>query len=410
MTIALQPRPVWGASPRGGARLVGPTPTRDSRLAFRADIEGLRAVAIVLVVLCSIAGRLLSVGPLRLLGRLSYSWYLWHWPMLVFLRELVPNASLQLRVLVSVAALLPAAATYALVESPIGARLHGHAGRVVAGAAALTLITLGPATAGSEAELPRIHGDGCQVGMHRTASPRCAYGAAAADTTVVLFGDSHAGHWFPALESVAAERGWTLVALTKTGCPSVAVTTMNASLDRAYHECDAWRRHALGRIATERPTIVVVANARSYRVRVGDGAQRTDSTVAGLDAWRTGLTAILAEIRASGATVLVLQDTPRLLVNVPQCLSRRIDEPAGCSGRTEMAIDTVVSNAERNAAGLVPGVSYTLLNAAICDGAVCSAVRDGQVRFLDTNHLTVRFAESLAPDMSRALSEALAAR
>ena len=38
-------------------------------------------------------------------------------------------------------------------------------------------------------------------------------------TTVVLFGDSHAMQWFPALNGLAKEHDWRLVGLTKAACP-----------------------------------------------------------------------------------------------------------------------------------------------------------------------------------------------
>jgi hypothetical protein len=86
----------------------------------------------------------------------------------------------------------------------------------------------------------RVYADGCQVPLLERASPPCEYGPAKNDTTVVLFGDSHAAHWFPAFDSVATLRGSKLVNLTKTGCPSVTVTLNN--LGRRYVECVA-RRH-----------------------------------------------------------------------------------------------------------------------------------------------------------------------
>src|SRR6185312_5644746 len=38
-------------------------------------------------------GEMLSSAPFQMLGRLSYSWYLWHWPFLVFAAALLPNIS-----------------------------------------------------------------------------------------------------------------------------------------------------------------------------------------------------------------------------------------------------------------------------------------------------------------------------
>ena len=368
-------------------------------------------------------GRFLALGPIRVIGRLSYSWYLWHWPALVLLRAVVPDPSLGLNVLVALGALVPAAVTYGFVESPIrhAEGLQRHPRRVVAAAVVLALVTIGAASGAARRaraqlatapyaeiaaarELPRINADGCQLGMLDVVSPECRYGAPASDSVIVLFGDSHAGQWFPTLESIALDRGWALVTLVKTGCPSISVTTVNASLGRAYRECDTWRRSALDRIASLRPAVVVVANARSYRVTAGGVVGRTDSTAFGLAQWRAGLVRTLSAVRSAGAQVLVLQDTPRLPVHVPDCLMRNQGDPSKCSGLAAAAIDTVVSGAERGVVEGMPGTVYASLNGAICDGSDCPGAHDGVIRFYDTNHLTVRYSASLAPELARVLA------
>ena len=376
----------------------------------------------------TVVTRLLSLGPVRLVGRLSYSWYLWHWPALVLFRAASPRPSLALDMLLAVGALLPAAATYAFVESPVrhSERLQRHPRRVVAASVVLGLVTIAVATGAAArarallstapyAEidaaraLPRINAEGCQLGMLDVVSPECRYGAASSDSVIVLFGDSHAGQWFPALEAIAIQRGWSLVTLVKTGCPSVSVTTVNASLGRAYVECDTWRRSAIERIAALRPNLVVVANARSYRVTAGGVVGRTDSTAFGIGQWRNGLARTLSAVRASGAEVLVLQHTPRLPVHVPDCLMSNRGDPARCFGIAASAIDTVVSAAEREVTLGISGAAFASLNGSICDGPECPGARDGVIRFYDTNHLTIRYSASLAPDLERLLTRLRAA-
>src|SRR5690606_1094399 len=142
----------------------------------------------------------------------------------------------------------------------------------------------------------------------------CAYGDPSAARTMVLFGDSHAAQWFPALERIALTRGWRLVSLTKSGCPAVDVSLFNLALGRPYEECDAWRDAVMRRIASERPAVVVVANASLY---LEDERQQLD-----IDAWKQGLARTVASLRKADAGVLVLHDTPRPDFDVPACLSR----------------------------------------------------------------------------------------
>lgn len=126
-------------------------------------------------------------------------------------------------------------------------------------------------------------------------SPACVYGAVASDTTLVLFGDSHAAQWFPALEQVAARRRWRLVSLTKSACPSAMVSVLNPSLGRAYVECDRWRRRAFARIDSLHATIVVVSNAGLYTL-VSGSQQISMTKPEGVLMWTEGLGSSVREL------------------------------------------------------------------------------------------------------------------
>lgn len=372
--------------------------------------------------------RLLSLAPLRLIGRLSYSWYLWHWPMLVYLREVRPEPSTRLSLAVALASLLPAAATYAWVESPIrfSTSLKQRSRQVVVAAVLLAAVTV---AAGSGASAyanwrlgtpryasitqsrvsARTYADGCQVPLLSVESPPCKYGPGTNDTTIVLLGDSHAAQWFPAVDSMATLRGWTLVNLTKTGCPTVTLGVTNSNLGRRYTECDTWRANAIRRVVDMRPAIVLIANAHTYNVIVGSADPLTDTSDVAIREWHDGLLRTLGALRASGASLVVLEDTPRPFADVPRCLVKFIDNPGRCDLNPKRALNPRQSTAERTAVAAVPGASYISLNDALCDGQKCPAQRDGVVRFRDNSHISVRFAASLTSRLSETLTRAIAA-
>jgi peptidoglycan/LPS O-acetylase OafA/YrhL len=373
----------------------------------------------------TLVARGLSLPSMRLIGRLSYSWYLWHWPMLVYLRESVSSPTLTMNVAVAALSLIPAAATYAWVESPIrfSKVLQQHARYAVSGAVLIAALLYGAAPlaihhANATLASPRmaavlaarskarVYADGCQVSLLAKVSPPCVYGPGRNDTTLVLFGDSHAAHWFPAFDSVATLRGWTLVNLTKTGCPSVTVPLNN--LGRRYVECDEWRRYAIGRIVAMRPTLVVVANDRTYHVIVGDKMPLTDTSGLARRTWHDGLVQTLTELTPSRAHVLVLEDTPQPGVDVPRCLVKYIDEPTECDVSPRRALSPNMSGSERHAVSVVPGVTYFSMNAYLCDLGSCPVSRDGVVRYADDDHLAVRFSAMLAPLLSHELTRAVA--
>ena len=147
----------------------------------------------------------------------------------------------------------------------------------------------------------------------------------------MLFGDSHAAQWFPALAQLADQHRWRLLVLTKKGCPTASISVFSPMVNRELRECDAWRINVAARLAAEQPDLVLMS---SYRYRQ-TGAW---AGVEGNQAWQQGLSATLAAYRPLADRVLVLGDTPTPARDIPACVSanlgRRLGlrEPAGRSG------------------------------------------------------------------------------
>src|SRR3954454_17639837 len=105
-----------------------------------------------------------------------------------------------------------------------------------------------------------MYADGCHLDAPEAKSPPCVHGVPSSDTTVVLFGSSHAMQWFPALNEIAKERDWRLVGLTKSACPPAEVHVYSGVLRREYRECDQWRERTLKRIVQdENPSLIVTS-------------------------------------------------------------------------------------------------------------------------------------------------------
>ena len=377
---------------------------------------------------------LLGHHRLQALGRLSYGWYLWHWPVLVIgPAALGVAAGLATRVLLAGGALGFAVITYHLVEDPIrrrrilrdqpvrglkaGAALCCVAGltavvgavwppaveappraqdlrAVVAGAAdptrtmAVVVAAAGavgelpsnltPSVAQAGSDRPRVYADHCHVDSQTTAVPLpCTYGDPAAKTTVVLFGDSHAAQWFPALDLIARQRHWKLISWTRTGCPAadLPVTLGDAA-------CPVWRKAALQRIEKLEAALVVLASGTGYRpAGAGDADRR----------WRTGWARTQQQLLDAGARVVTIGDTPYLPVAAPECLSRR--SPGSCAPPR----GAVLRGPGQRAAGpVIDPIPW------MC-GDRCPPVLGNVLAYRDAEHLTTVFAVALAPLLSRAL-------
>jgi peptidoglycan/LPS O-acetylase OafA/YrhL len=417
----------------------------------------------------------LGVAPMRFIGSISYSWYLWHWPVLV-LAPYVIGHSLSEPAAVSLAAAsgILAWASYRLVEEPtrrsawlakrplrtfatgLGLSvvavaacvlvatllppLVGHGEAPVAGARpsarVYTLAALGgaqqsAATAEAEDRLagdqrllaitlersvqmmdvpnnlePSLVGasssaaapfyDGCLLGFTATAVPPCVFGDTTSRTTVVMFGDSHAAMWFPAVDQVANARHWRLVVWTKATCPPVDVTLFSPDLGRTYYECDEWRRNVTSLIDAMHPRLVVLGMAPNY-----------DSPYAVTQdgpAWLAGLSRSVGALRSSGARVLVLGPIESPDWVVPDCLSAHLDEVEACDvtpGETHagpglVGYDNAGIIAERRAV-VRAGGAFVDVKPWFCATTSCPVIVDNLLVFRDNSHITAEYASYLAP-------------
>jgi peptidoglycan/LPS O-acetylase OafA/YrhL len=414
---------------------------------------------------------LLGTRLMRLGGRLSYSWYLWHWPLLILAPAMVGHAlGLPWNLGLAAASGLLALATVKLVEDPVrfSARLRTRPGRSLALGAGLTAVAV-VAAVGTAAVLPNPNGhgqaaapraitvtatpgaqhaavqdpaearleslsppivqavaravgvrtvpanltpsvgrahadqpqpvlDGCLVRWLGVRGASCRYGAARSRTSVVLFGDSDAAMWFPALDRVANANRWRLEALTKVTCPPVELSFWSPVLGRPYRECDQWRANMLQRIRAERPSVVVLGAARHY----GDVYH---FQVYG-PAWISGLAKEVRLIRATGARVVVLGPTPKPAVDVPDCLSAHLSNAVACLTPRADAVNAAGLRAERQAA-LQAGGSYLDITPWLCTKASCAVMVGNLLAYRDDNHLSTTFTQWVSPVLGSALQETL---
>ena len=393
---------------------------------------------------------LLSGPVLTGIGRLSYSIYLWHWPLLLLAGGIRGgDLSWPGRLGVVAGTVLLAGLTYRFVENPLRRQrwLSARPIRSLAAGATATVAAVGvslllavppPLHAGRTAQpiadavdpaswtggpdpaswtgyvptnltpplraakwdRPAVY-EGCHSPFPQIHPPEseCVYGQPDSAATIVLFGDSHATNWFPPLQRIALRHRLRLVSLTKSACPSVAVTVFNDQLKRAYWECDRWREAALARIGREEPRLVILTNSTNTpHDKPGSVPE---------DEWLAGLARTLDRL-AAVPDLMVLADTPHARTDVPSCLSENITTAHVCalprSGTVDDAFNARVVGLveERNRRAVDP-------NDTICGADRCPAIVGDLLVYRDRDHLTPAFALALTGLLDRHVTELLGA-
>ncbi|MBN9621920.1 MAG: acyltransferase [Actinobacteria bacterium] len=387
---------------------------------------------------------LLSLRPVRHVGRVSYSWYLWHWPFLVFAAALFGPLSVAAGLAVVAAAWVPSYASHLLIEDPVRrsralSRLPNRAillgaactavavfsGLLVAdlqpsfqtapasevkGAAALpeqpqpqqTASAVRPNPLRARADRSRVFYDGCLVGIEGTNSNRCLYGDPRGERTVVLFGDSHAMQYFPPLQALAEEHRWRLIALTKAECTPGEVKIRSMVADREYSQCDVWRETALKRIEEGDGSMTVVMSGDTAYTAYGEDGEEL-SGAANADALQKGYEKTLKRIRAAGPDTVVIRDTPASSSDVPSCVSENLQHLQSCAFKEPQDWSREF---DKRATAAVPGAHLIDLTAEICPGELCRAVIGNALVYRDKSHLTATFARTLLPWIESGLADA----
>ena len=212
----------------------------------------------------------------------------------------------------------------------------------------------------------------------------------------MLFGDSHAAQWLPALEAAAKAEGWQLNAWTKSSCPSVEVTIWYPPRRAAFTACDTWRANILRALTdARRPDVVLLSNLTDYSGWIED--RRTGEVLrsgAADAAWRNGFRDVLKTLTQAGVAVVVIRDTPRTFTSFAACLAdgggSACDRPRNEALGPSPDIDIAREFGE--------GVMILDLSDRICEAAMCPTTRDGMLVYKDQNHLTATFAATLSAD------------
>lgn len=347
--------------------------------------------------------RLLSAMPMRWIGKTSYSLYLWHWPVIVFLAMMVGEPLSKVHGLVAVAASIALGfLSWKWIEQPLRTTARTSAvwftgagciaGALVIGCA--LIVTKGlpgrfgtqanhfyQQSAAEQAELE--HSYKCAESLlfkERNIGP-CNIGASHGDVRIFVVGDSQAMAMKPALNAALAQTGVRGRLISVPGCPPLL------GLDRvnADRPCAAMHRKVAEVVAKARPEAVILIGSyrlvldqhdTAYQGRSSNGPNGRLANASG------ALADTVAYYRQAGARVGFVVPAPGAKMAVGRSLARGSWAPLEYSTQEARATFAGIKAAARHAR-----VDEVLdLGDVLCEDRCSVLTTSGEALYMDKNH------------------------
>jgi hypothetical protein len=245
--------------------------------------------------------------------------------------------------------------------------------------------------------------DDCWVHAPFRGMKTCTFGDPKASVSIALVGNSHAGHWLPALQQVAASQHLKITTFMASEC-TVSATPVEWDADAKQSGCTDWARRVVRATSGDRFDLVVTSE-RNGHPAVG----RTLAASQG--SWQRGYAEMLRRWADAGTRVLVVHDTPfaaKSFLSPPACVAEHPDDLSACSAPRERWVPRDPLFAAARALDR-PGIHAVDLNDRICSADRCSAVVGGVLVYFDGSHMTATYSRTLAPYLARPVRDALTA-
>jgi peptidoglycan/LPS O-acetylase OafA/YrhL len=388
--------------------------------------------------------RLTSARLMVFIGGISYSLYLWHYPVINLYTDWRGRSPGPLSgpVILAVCVLL-AWLTKTFVEDKVRLApfIARHKGRSLAVALAAVVPvalaavyiaaepgpwngTLGPdypgaaVLAGGVTNVPVApilkppdpisqtldQTGGCLDDFGASAPKSCVFGDTANPVlTVALVGDSAAGEWFDALNAIAVHRHWKLVTELHSSCPWSSTLVLNWNGIGELTACQTWGAAVLHDLVTTiRPNVVITTEYPSLLSTPDHPANASPAAMAEIGA---GMAQYWTRLEAAGISVTPIKESPDLVEDVPTCVEQHPTDLAQCDVPVSRAVlpDSPVTDA----AALMNGkVNVVDANSLICGPKVCAPVVGNVLVYGDRHHLTGPYSKSTAPYLEPLLLKA----
>jgi len=354
--------------------------------------------------------KLLSCRAMVFVGLISYSLYLWHWPLLAYTRYLQYEITAGVGICLIVISILLAYLSWRYVEQPFrrkrGANDPGRNKRIFAGFSFASLILAFVFAQGAVSSLSgnarnfqdvqgnvdyasRLTG-WCSVdsddGFDLPFSEKylnCATGTGSAATRGLLWGDSHAGSYAPFVDYIGKELGVSLVEMSTAACPPGLSPNQVVGFFQPTI-CRGFRQEAKKNIADKKYDIIFMA-ARWESYTKWFNHNIYDAIVFASQ---------------NSKMVIVFAQVPRFEFDVGRCYVKEAVLPLSneCGEDRRYPLLDSVEAANKNVLARIaslPNVQFIDISQFLCDGGTCSPFLDGQPVYYDDDHLSIKGSQLL---------------
>lgn len=403
-----------------GSGLVASSP---SSRGFAATVGSLLLIAGVMIRGDDVLGRSLGRRTPAYLGRISYGTYLWHWPVILVIREFVVLPAWTLALSVSVVATGFAALSYEALEMPIR-RARGLNSRqwktVAAGLAASVLAAalVGPVLssdrrpvvapratvikapitddAWANQPVPRdldwdaLANDRGPAWTCPPDKPGDCVVARGSGAYIALVGDSQARVLMPVFEQLAREHGLTFSASVLENCPWQA-GVRTAAAEARWEPCrqarDEWYRQVLPKLHPD--VVFVISQDRDSEFWAQHLEPLSGAKVPLAELIRTTTEQTAGLVTSRGARLVILDDMLETPNDPLDCLATA-DVLGECAVPVPLE-QSLTSSIARSTAAAIPGVTTLDVNPIVCpDAPVCAPLIDGINVWRNHNHFSTQ--------------------
>jgi len=229
----------------------------------------------------------------------------------------------------------------------------------------------------------RAHGD-------RVKPLVCAYGPPGSDKRVVLFGDSHALQWAPALIPLARKRGWRLLTLIRSSCTIAEVV--------AEDPCVRWRANALRKIESLQPNHIIISTSVGNRYRLKNkGLNLTRK--ASEPRLRQGMIRTIRNMKRidslveNRSAITLIRDQIIAPFVPADCLRKNQGRNDKCAFPNRRKFGPGFDWVAARRAGIEPSIDPVKV---LCGRRWCSPAQGRILKYRDSDHITATFARTLS--------------